>query len=78
MIVVESVEKSVRKLRIEVKPISASLWNVTQIVATAKVEGMTVNAIAKLEIVDGEYAGAFVVRKYSSSDNIWLIETIAG
>lgn len=71
-------EKSVRKLKVETKPISASLWNVTQTVAIARVEGMTANATAKLEIVDDEYAGAFVVKKDLGSGNVWLIETIAG
>lgn len=55
--------KSERKLKVEVKPISASLWNVTQIVAIARIEGVIADAIAKLEIIDGEYAGAFVLKK---------------
>ncbi|OZC11535.1 hypothetical protein X798_01393 [Onchocerca flexuosa] len=78
IITVESVEKSERKLRIEVKPISASLWNVTQIVAIARIEGMTTEAIARLEIIDEEHAGAFVLKKDSGSNNVWLVETIAG
>ncbi|KAL4002923.1 Cadherin domain family protein [Acanthocheilonema viteae] len=78
VIIVEPVEKNAQKLRVEVKPISANLWNVTQTVAIARIEGMTANAVAKLEIVDSEYAGAFVVKKDSSGDNVWLIETVAG
>lgn len=70
--------KSERKLKVEVKPISASLWNVTQIVAIARIEGVIADAIAKLEIIDGEYAGAFVLKKESSNNNVWLVETIAG
>ncbi|CAG9538889.1 unnamed protein product [Cercopithifilaria johnstoni] len=78
VITVKPMEKNVRKLRVEVKPISASLWNVTQTVAIARIEGITADVIAKLEIIDDEYAGAFVVKKNSSSENVWLIETIAG
>lgn len=71
-------ERSERKLRIEVKPISASLWNVTQIVAIARIEEMTTDTIAKLEIIDEEHAGAFVLKKDSGNNNVWLVETIAG
>ncbi|EJW75615.1 hypothetical protein WUBG_13478 [Wuchereria bancrofti] len=78
VIKVEPVEKNERKLSVEVKPISASLWNVTQTVAIARIEGVAANIVAKLEIVDGEYAGAFVLKKDSSSANVWLVETIAG
>ncbi|EJD75084.1 cadherin domain-containing protein [Loa loa] len=78
IITVESVEKNDRKLRVEVKPISTGLWNVTQTVAIARIEGVTTDAFTKLEIVDSEYAGAFVLTKDLSNDNVWLVETIAG
>ncbi|VDK67917.1 unnamed protein product [Litomosoides sigmodontis] len=78
VITVEQVEKSLRKLKVEMKPISANLWNVTQTVAIARVEGMAASAVAELEIVGDEDVGAFIVKKDSGSDNAWLIETIAG
>ncbi|MCP9259220.1 hypothetical protein DINM_002182 [Dirofilaria immitis] len=78
VITVKSVEKSKRKLRIESKPISTSLWNVTQIVAIVKVEGVAADTNVKLEIVDGEYADVFILKKVSSSNNVWIVDTIAG
>uniref|UniRef100_A0A915PC44 Uncharacterized protein n=1 Tax=Setaria digitata TaxID=48799 RepID=A0A915PC44_9BILA len=78
VITVRSVEKSDRKLKVDVKPISASLWNVTQTVALARIEGATTDAIVKFEVVGSEHASAFGLKRDPSSNNAWVIETIAG
>lgn len=74
----EPMEKNERKLRVEVKPISVSSWNVIQTVAKVWIEGVTADAMVRMEIADGQYADALVVERDSSKDNVWLVQTIAG
>ncbi|VDN03543.1 unnamed protein product [Thelazia callipaeda] len=79
VIIVDSVKKNESKLDIEVKPILATLWNVTQIVALVKLKkAASKDKWFSVDIIDGEHSNGFIVKKDTERKDVWFIETIAG
>lgn len=72
-------EKSRGEIKFEVKPVSAGLWNSSQIAAVARIEGDTAAGDnVRIEIVDGSYADVFTVKRGPNSSDTWLVETVRG